>query len=549
MHRATKEIEVGGTPYFSIPNQLFQMGSLYHLITENIGDSPLLKRTCLAIIPLQVCAAAALTGDLQRILPSFLRHEKGMKALQTFAKENSTLWKVTAVATYVYALYMGSPVPAIAALATFAYHECYDLGLIPSNIASQVKDAMILCGIFLSLTTDFGWMRCVTIVQICLRGYELLSRQTGLLRDKSDTFTYRFVPSRSQNDIPLAQFSKPFCPPTDFTSEQIDKILRSDLSTLSFAPEHCSQLIQGIEEIPEDPEFSFLLKKFDELNWGKESLLQVVKAKLKDDDRFIEQLCIKNSTLDRTQIRQTIELYSPEELKSCARSSLEHLVTVLQTKRGVGIAQDLEIAQTSFSKVVHLLKANRLSEIDTEDCLLQCAIEGGPYCNTQLKDVSRTIAERFSSHAELSYGDQLLLALQDERKKSIQAWMRQSVFGLWAKENVHNYETIKNTLAVGFVSIPSHNIDSEDALSLFLLAMCRYLRSTLVSCYRKNLIPCLNEAGGVLVCDYLRQKIGENSKLSETEKETLIERLADGSEFENFQKLALVMLGVIRYPI
>ncbi len=381
----------------------------------------------------------------------------------------------------------------------------------------------------------------------------------------------------------LAELDSPMRGDKNLDYRCLHEMLMADHTCFSVDPTHCGKPIEQFYNLPRDTEFKDYLTLFDSVDWIKE--YETVKAKCKDDERFAIYLCdqIKvkydeenfkksfSDYLDRAASNERVS--SPQFLANWLRKQIEILIGHLTgATRIQGQQGDLQDSLGSHAYILAYLKSLQGKDerkINFVDFLLQIAVEQGNYCARGVKrsaqEILTTIHHEVTGSSDTSeidtYERRLRLLLLDKRNLIIQGQLDEQRKAVLLKGpiDVHEMDLYRIFLARAF--IPLTDFERFDFgvrhLSSYLLFQSNFnpITPIMFSQYYKDLPDVFKKIGAAHFGVYLRLLIQSNTRLTDEEKQEIIDIFTENNNKKwnaeetnsRFQKVVLVMLGVLRY--
>lgn len=340
------------------------------------------------------------------------------------------------------------------------------------------------------------------------------------------------------------------------------KIIYADPDWFEINPAHCSKRIVYGDGLVSDFEFDHLLEKFDEILWSKE--MRVIKAKLKDDERFFEFLLRKFSEKKvKEEFDRCLEVLSEESgMEESAfvihwvRDQMVALTDVLKRrKQPKGAQADLENAIHNCALILGRLN-QQINETEKKDILLKLAVEAGDYCALGVRRAASEIADGIKADLLVNqdpanvYEVRIRQSLENKRHRIIQRqyhiMAEQLGFSKRAAQDVHYYSRSQSILSLGFY--PINDLDKFKMNVIDYLNWAIFLprrRKWMMDEYLKEIEETVHEEGDQKFTEFMRQHIGTNENLFEEDRIELTELMASGEHHAGFQRLMLVMLGVL----
>lgn len=517
----------GKNYYIAAVHQSLQIATLGNIISELSGRLSLACSACTLIsLPAGLYLASLRTGD-NRIVHFLTENTAGIVRIATIS---------AAVATFA----MGNYFYSGGVIATLIYDVIDNHGLVPREISLFVEDYLPKVPMMNLMLASPPWLR-IAFVALTPALYTPIYRGLQQKIDRIVTACLRL------NGPRLSEIEKPMEDKRNMSFAEMDLILEGSDAEYEIDPSHCSKLVGDLSPLPEDRDFNKFLGLFDRINWsGKYAL---VKAKLKDDDRFMdfmkEQFPGRDEDVLRagfdhflSQISSANNMTREQYAAHWIRLQMVDLVSMLKgEKRVVGSQQDLDIALDYLAKILPQLN------VDHEDSLLQLAVEGGNYCSKGIKRVASELVPKWKD-----YDQKLRQSLQDVRSRILQHFYDTRVN--WIKD-IQSFDLYREYASYGFYPLADSERDDFCMCELGVWELFSEVRGQMYAMYHNRLDEAIRENGEVNFGIYMRRTIEDNTALSREQKDILLDKYTGGrwspeETNRRFHRLGFVMLNVLR---
>lgn len=283
-------------------------------------------------------------------------------------------------------------------------------------------------------------------------------------------------------------------------------------------------------------------------------------------------------------LQQTFEAFIDQAIKQLAKEkglskeaylaeylegNMETLIQgISDAKRMKGSQIDVSEAMANCALILPYLQTldRQTEKTDFEDVLLSLAVDGGDYCARGVKRTSFELLKRVlykdrpptEFSADEDYERVLKQSLQDQREKICEAMYQKITRKILPKEiaeDPHGMDIYRQHLALGFFPLTPHERNSVGPIEFYLWKMYQKFRDVMYQRYRNVLDDAVKATGEVNFGNYMRAQIMQNERLSEEQKNKLLEMYTERNKGhwdvditnELFHRLALVMLGVLNY--
>jgi hypothetical protein len=525
-------------------------------------------------------------GKLPFSLPVSLG-ERSVKVLSFFAEHAGNMARVAMLAGSVALIVLGNVYFGGAVLAAVGYEAIDQMGLIPRKVSlfmERYLPTVSLIGLLIG-GTFFNRLGSALILPTYL-----FSSFNDWLNQKVDWLARKFFniqgPTVIEIDAPLTEKKE-----LNFT--EIQQILNGNPYDYEINPAHCSKWVADLNQLPTNYNFDTFQTLFDEIDWT--ARYAVVLGQLRDDDRFIDFLSTKFEKVkekikaEREEVRnRTKEAYtlvdsyiqslaaeanvSKEEFAAkWLKEQMEELIQVLKgEKRVKGSQCDLDDAISDCAKLVPYavsLKQER-NDLDLESILLKLAVEGGGYCARGIKRATNELVGQLLQHGKTdqenddpikSYEIRLKQSLQDVRHRIVQEFYQDIVKLLHIPnaiaQDTHGFDLYRIFLSLGFYPLTAHERNQIGVGEIGVWELYADARTGMYRLYQRRFADAISQAGGIVIFSaYIRGLINQNQTLSPEEKERIVSQMVTWNDdswtgeemMERFQRLAFVMLGVLR---
>jgi len=574
------EVKQGKNYYFSALAQVSQISQL-SVVGKKISDSTLLSTTRkgaavffnvlpILSVPFCLCFAVSKHGCFPEKLNG--RTEKAMNFL---AEHLGDMLQVAMITGSIALIALGNLAYGGAALCALSYQAIDNKGYIPRKVSLFMETYMptvALCGMLSS-----GILVNRVIAALTLP-YHLFPSLTTYTYEKIDVLykKYRGKPT----DLTLEEINAPLQDRKNLEYAKIQEILEKDDRDFTVDPAHLSKWTHDNALKETDGDFNKLLKHFSSVNWRYD----IVKGKLKTDERFLDVVSEKCNESDRKKITKDIDTYIEQLAKMEGIEKTAYVVNYITTEftmlvkilngevRAKGLQRDVADAIHDCKYIIpHLDKlAAHLSEkrVDFEDILLQLAVEAGNYCARGIKGTMKNIvstivreSNQFDpvDHSEESdpnnYESQLRQALQNQRMSIVESAYKQLVdtiassFPDAVTHDKHAFDIYHTLLSFGFA--PLTNFEKREfSIEMFALweVGYRHVLSLNIDQYKENLKDVFKEVGEVHFAPFLVNLIRSNTNLTQAQQNEFEENfvMESAGGIDKYQRLALVMLGILK---
>ncbi len=603
------EVKQGKNYYLSnfiVPGQLAQFGVLISKINEIIPAHPLkipVKIACnigpILTLPLFLFLAAVKQGDYEKVaewyhgsnycfvqLPEKLSG-RAVSFFSFFAEHSGNMIRVGVGVAAIGLIVLGNVAYGGAVLTAIAYESLDKMGFVPRRISLFMEIYMPTVSLIGLL---IGGTALIRVFSAIMLSTQLSSSVTFYLHHKIDALVrYYFSDLRGPS---LEEIDAPLVRQEEMSFDKIKEILDADMQpvfdmqsfsrVLSYGsdskinPAHCSKSMIDFNDLPRDHHFDQFLTIFDSIDWT--SKYELIKNKLKDDDRFIDFLFEKNPEVKQEDLANDIELYiknladeaemTPEEyLADWMREQMVQLIAVLKgQKRVKGLQQDLDEAIQVCALLLPYLNSLE-NEVEKEDILLKLAIEGGDYCGRGVKRASNELLAGIYQNERQKKEDisdpiknyelKIEQALKNKRSEIVQAFYQALANQLKVpnqiSDDTHSFDVYRLYFSLGFFPLTEFERKRMGIAEMMNWEMFSPIREEMYSSYKLQLGNVVHEIGEAEFGIYISQIINENELLSDQQKEEILEKFTSCNEGQwsyeetlaRFRRLLFTRLGVL----
>jgi hypothetical protein len=498
------------------------------------------------------------------------------------SKHSSKILNVAALITSTALIALGNPYYGATALVAISYHIMAKRGWVPYKVSlfmerympilTEVTELLLETNSFNQVIAGISLIPRLFHNQVFLSTIDLIFHR--IFKREGFTFKEMFAPQRIQQDL---------------SYEEMIGILYTDPRDFQIDPAHCSKFaIEGFS-FEKDDDFTKFSTLFNSITW-KQKYLYIV-SKLKNDENFISFLnekknqgSLANSTKDKEleeyieELAQQDNISKEDYVAKWVQEQMTLFVQGLKRERIVpGGTNSLEVAIKTYGHILPYLEklnSEKSDPIFLEDILLKIAVEGGSYCTIKLKQTASEIEKsilslekkKFENPASKedidpikSYELKLKVALEEKRLKLIQNNYLKSnkIFLDSLKNELHIFDEQKIPTHLGFYPLYDYEKANISIMEFLAWEAWYELRQQMYKFYLEGLEETIQSLGNQHFSDYLVQFINENPKLSQDQKNSIINDFWNGkgaqcskeSTQKRFHYLVLVMLGVLRSPL
>lgn len=492
---------------------------------------------------------------------------------------------------------IGNAYLAGAMLAPVAYQAIESRQWIPRRISSLMENYMPMIS---SVGLLLGGGSLITQIGSAVSLASFSPTFNRFLHKKMDNLATQYI---QKKDITLEEIDAPLVVDKELSFEEINRILDGKNSEYEINPAHCTKWA-NLSDLPEESDFQKYQTLFDSIEWDKK--YSMLKRKFRDDDRFLDIL--KTAFPGKEDFADNFESYVTDMAAAEKKSKEQYLVDQLKGQMSLlikilngevkvkGSQSDLEEAIHLCAQILcHLTSLDLKSakdKVEIEDALLDLAVEGGDYCARGIKRTAREMVDGILQQGMKAKGEsvdpiidyelKLRQTLQQIRKKIIESTYLKIIEatvlmlkeGPSAKMSIINQTTDPHAVAL---AQDVHTMDFQ-AKCLFLgfhpltegernsfgmtdilqwkspTHALREIRIEMYQLYQKILDDAVKEVGEINFGNYIRQVINTNPKLSEEQREAVIDKYINHNEWKwsseqtkmKFHRLMFVMLGILR---
>lgn len=515
---------------------------------------------------------------------------KTVKIINFMVEHNGDIFRVAMMAGAVALISLGKTYFGSAILASVTYEAIDRMGFVPRKISLFMEVYMPGISLLGTVLSKESWViRMIALVNLSTF---LFNSPRRLCYQKIDLLAHKYVPY--VNSPTLQEIDAPVVINRELTFEEINEILDDNDWGYEINPAHCSKWVSGLSDFPDNEKFDQYLTFFNGIDWvNKYNLL---KDRLKEDENFInfleKNIHSKSETsfpLSKEEIKALFfdetfteigEISKEQYVANWLKEQMEILVSVLAGKKRVkGSQKDLVEAIGYSSKILAYLESIReIDQIEFEDILLKLAIEGGDYCARGIKRATSELTNNILQRGLSQYQDEnpmrnyelkIERALQDKRMELIQEAYQKIVKDVFLNKGVldenqatvaldtHGFDMYRQYLSLGVYPLTDYERNDfgiQEFLNWSLTPGFVDLRCKMYQDYSQSLNYIIKENGNTDFVVYIRQIIMSNSKLSQEQKDLILEKYSEGNnkqwaEIETnrrFYRLLFAMLGVSR---
>ena len=476
------------------------------------------------------------------ILPKSL-NQRTVQILSFFAEHTGDLARIAMAVSSIVLIYFGCYAFGITVLSTLVYQEIDARGLVPVKVSELMKN-------YLPVISNVGLLLCGgTLFNQALAAFGLVTQilppVSRFIINKLDAFVdYIFATPGTS----LADYEAPLVEKRNMTAKEINQILDQSDADYEINPAHCSKSAITENDLPKDSHFQEIIEIFNKVKW--EQKYEIIKFKLQDDEIFrdflIEKFPGKNVQENFEQCITDLaqKAHQPKEMyvAQWMRDQINTFVNVLLGQQpGKETEADLEMARSNCTIILFFLK-HFLSDTDRENLLLKLAIKAGNYCNSGINRASSTIVDELiisqgkldsSFDPQKNYEIEIRRALQRERRKQAQTVTQE----LFPVDVCDYFYTL-----VSFEFYPTTTSKKNSLLWVQYLTWKTYsrIRSDMHVDYLRSLDRIVCDQGEKQFATYIEQSINTNPTLSQSEKNTLLDKYMSAYSQRDFKKSIII---------
>lgn len=354
----------------------------------------------------------------------------------------------------------------------------------------------------------------------------------------------------------------------DLSYEKIIAILDGEEEDYEINPAHCPKSVIDFDSFPKDYDFDTLLEIFNGIQWAP----NIVKHKLKDDERFLDHLSEKYPGKDP---KEQFELLARDPSNDAffikwMKGEFYQLIKALKGEvRPQGEQKDLAVSIDYCAMILAYLQKPSLSRVEKEDILLKLAIEAGGYCSRGIKRATGEIVDEAVIPSEdgsdlddpqKNFERKTSQNLQNRRRDIVQRYYRVIAEQLRipdaVSQDVHGFDIYRKFLSLGFFPLTPQERKQIDFSEIAVWNMYSDAQQIMLRDYRESLDDVLSEHE-LQFANYMRQYISSNSKLTARQKGCLTKKYTSWNDdqwsieetMQKFHRIMLVKLGVLRRAI
>ena len=534
---------------------------------------------------------------LHNRLPTSL-HPQTKKIYSFFSENAGNIAQAGMVAGSIALAVFGSPYFAGAMLAQLGYRYLDNQGYVPRKVSLTIEQKLPFLADVCSLIGGAGLLKVVS-------GLNLMTSNATVqqfFQKKIDAYTaHKFKlegPTLEDLDKEVLLIKNP-------SYQQITALLNKDLeefiSDFEINPAYCSKEV-SVATLPEEKDLSQFLRFFSKINWKERTHL--LKNKFKDDERFNQYLTDEFcEQIEKPTFEESLKILAEKNHQAVSdflafqldKQMNQFVLTLTGQIRCKGSQEDLDETIKNCSKILFFIQNLDFDKdfIQIEDILLKLAIECGEYCARGTKRASREIIHSILRQSleiftkdfneienyEIKIHQSLLLLRQAITENQYLKFMETVIVSsknqgeftyisaekqttdrhtLAMAQDVHVSDLYRKTFAQGFLPLTAEERRNFTIADLNLWSNPAYpfrqQRQVMYKQFYQRIDEIFKDIGDIYFSNYLRMKILENSQLSETEKEMLLNRFIGVSDevedltilHKKFKFFILYVLGVIK---
>lgn len=592
------EVTQGKNYYLSslhVVTQLSQLGVVISTLNNHLPVYPLknvVQVLCnigpLLSFPGSLICAAAKQGEYENVAEKYNQSSyayiplpeklngRTVAVFSFFAEHSGNLTRVAIIAASIGLIVLGQTAYGGAVLTAVAYEAIDHMGFVPRRISLFMERYMPTVSL---IGMCIGGTMLVRVFSAMLLSTHIIPSITFYLHQRIDAFVRLFFnvggPTLKEIDAPLVKRE-------NMTYDEMNAILESDSSQFKVNPAHCNKSTINLDEFPIDHDFDKYLLLFDGIDW--ESKYNLIRNKLKDDERFIDVLLKRHPEISKEDLANDVDVYikeladeedmSPEEYAAnWVRKQMVALISMLKGEERVkGLQQDLDESIDICALLLPYLSSLQ-NPVELEDALLKIAVEGGAYCARGIKGaaielISGILQNGIQQEEEEvnddeigglkeNYEIKMLQALQNHRMGMIQSCYQTIVQMLSipqaAAKDKHGFDVYRFYLSLGVFPLTKYERNRVNLTQILIWEMYATFREEFYNRYQDGLNGIFKTVGEVHFATYIRQVINEDELLSKDEREQLLEKFTERNNdewseeetMENFHRLFLVRMGIL----
>ncbi len=495
---------------------------------------------------------------LGKILPRSLG-QRTVRVLNFITNNISTCIKVAMVVGIAALAHFGFVAFSCVFAGTWLFHEIDIRGYLPRKIS-------LFAETYFPLVANACLLVCGgTLILRAFSAINLLTTfpfMNQFMTHKVDAIARYFS---SAKGISLAEFEAPLIQKQELSHEEINAILDGEEEDYEINPAHCPKYAIDFDSFPKDYNFDKLLKMFNPIQWDP----NIVKRKLGDDERFLDHL---KETYPGKDPKEQYELLAKDPSNDAffinwMKKEFNLLIKALKGEvRPQGEQKDLAVGIDYCAMILAHLQKPSLSRVDKEDILLKLAIEAGGYCCRGIKRASGEIVDEAVipsddgpdlDDPQKNFERKTRQNLQNRRRGIVQSYYQAIAERLRipdvVSQDVHGFDIYRKFLSLGFYPLTPLERKQIDLAEIAVWNMYSGTQKNMLLEYRYSLDGVLLEHE-LQFANYMRQYISSNSKLTQPQKERLIEKYTECNDgkwtftetIQKFHRIMLVKLGVLR---
>lgn len=519
---------------------------------------------------------ARIAGEINRRLPTGFPvalplhlSAHSIRAISYITEKTGDVLRIAMIAGGVALCFLGRPYYGGALLVALGYDVVDRLGFVPRKISLFMEINMPSVAIAGSFIAGTLFTRIVTGAMLAM---QCIPAKSYWLQHKLDALVRHFFELQGPS---LEEIESPLKEQKELSYDSIVDIIKGDNSSYEINPAHCSSAVLGELSIADERTFDDFLTLFDQTNW--EEKYPLVLKKIGYDERFVGFLKTQFVGIDETILKKDADKYvgmlatqegiSKERYAAnWMRQQLVQLVKVLKGEVRVdGMQQDLDDTLPLMGRILAKLKT--VSDTQSrEDILLKVAVEAGNYCSRGIKRVAGELITQmmFGGVNDLDpvkeYELKVRHALQEMRYETIQMAYQTIVEMILAKApdsvkfDIHSFDIYRTYLSLGIYPVTEHERQKVGLAELIVWYTYEPLREQVYKVYSRQIKGVIQKLGRADFNIYLEKMLSGNPRLSEDERERLIQLFQDANEgawsvdetYKRFGRFMFVALGILR---
>lgn len=494
-----------------------------------------------------------------------------------FAEHSGDVMRAAMITTSVSLIALGYGTLGGSALASMGYEILDQKGFIPRRISLLIETYMPFLSCVGALIGGSTLLRAYSAIDLALHIHPKL---TFYLHQKIDEFARPLLNRfKKCKGATIKEIDAPVIAPKELSFEEIQKIINPHWTEFEriykVNPAHCSKMAIDLDQFPKDHHFGKFLTLFKTIKWKSNLIIKT----LRDDDRFLAFLFEKFPAISKETVAKDVEVYIEKLAKKDKITSAEYALNWTQEQM-VGLTEGLlgikpvEGSQLELQDAIYFCSillpyySSLKNPVELEDALLKLAVEGGNYCAKQLKRTGRELVWGIIQHGLLqqnnstsdenkNYEVELMQALQNKRYAIFEAsyqYTAQRLVPNKVSQDVHGYDFTRQFLSLGFMPMTPNERYQMGPPEIAGWILFSEKRDEMYRDYQSGgLDQAIHDTGELAFSIYLRQMILKNQRLTEQQKEDLLEKFTECNNgtwtykdtLEKFRRYLCVQLGIL----